>query len=64
MSLVVFVRKRLVEIQYLRTAITNEQRHEFGHLVRDAMRQIGQRHRRELDHSVQRLPFRITTRMI
>ena len=30
---IVFVRKRLVEIQYLRTAITDEQRVEFGHLV-------------------------------
>ena len=30
---VVFVRKRLVEIQYFRTTITDEQREEFGHLV-------------------------------
>ena len=30
---VVFVRKRLVEVQYLRTTITDEQRQEFGHLV-------------------------------
>src|SRR6266542_2547443 len=37
---VVFVRKRLVEIQYLRTTITDEQRHEFGQLVRDTIRQI------------------------
>jgi hypothetical protein len=37
---VVFVRKRLVEIQYLRTKITNEQRHEFGQLVRGTVRQI------------------------
>jgi hypothetical protein len=29
---VVFVRKRLVEVQYLRTTITDEQRQEFGHL--------------------------------
>ena len=27
---IVFVRKRMVEIQYLRTTITDEQRHEFG----------------------------------
>ena len=31
---VVFVRKRLVEIQYLRTTITDEQRQEFGQLGR------------------------------
>src|SRR5438445_12889366 len=37
---VVFVRKRLVEIQYLHTTITNEQRHEFSQLVRDTVRQI------------------------
>lgn len=37
---VVFVRKRLVEIQCLRTTITDEQRHEFGQLVRDTIRQI------------------------
>jgi hypothetical protein len=30
---VVFVRKRLVEIQYLRTTITDEQCAEFGCLV-------------------------------
>ena len=29
---VVFVRKRLVEIQYFRTTISDEQREEFGHL--------------------------------
>jgi hypothetical protein len=34
---VVFVRKRLVEIQYLRTTITDEQRREFGHLVEDTI---------------------------
>ena len=32
---IVFVRKRLVEIQYLRTTITDEQRAEFGRLVED-----------------------------
>jgi PD-(D/E)XK nuclease superfamily len=37
---VVFVRKRLVEIQYFRTTINNEQREEFGHLVRDSIRRI------------------------
>lgn len=37
---VVFVRKRLVEVQYLCTTITNEQREEFGHLVEATIRQI------------------------
>jgi len=37
---VVFVRKRLVEIQYFRTIISNEQREEFGHLVQDSIRRI------------------------
>src|SRR5213592_4502288 len=37
---VVFVRKRLVEIQYFRTVISNEQREEFGHLVRDSIHRI------------------------
>jgi hypothetical protein len=37
---VVFVRKRLVEIQYFRTTITDEQREEFGHLVLDSIRRI------------------------
>ena len=37
---VVFVRKRLVEIQYFRTAISDEQREEFGHLVKDSIRRI------------------------
>jgi CRISPR/Cas system-associated exonuclease Cas4 (RecB family) len=37
---VVFVRKRLVEIQYLRTAISDEQRQEFGHLVEDTIARI------------------------
>ena len=35
---VVFVRKRLVEVQYLRTTITDEQREEFGRLVEDTIR--------------------------
>ncbi len=37
---VVFVRKRLVEIQYFRTTISDEQREEFGHLVQDSIRTI------------------------
>jgi hypothetical protein len=37
---VVFVRKRLVEIQYSRTTITDEQRNEFGHLVEETVRRI------------------------
>ena len=37
---VVFVRKRLVEIQYFRTTITEEQRDEFGRLVDDTIRRI------------------------
>jgi len=37
---VVFVRKRLVEVQYLRTTITDEQRQEFGHLVENTIRRI------------------------
>ena len=37
---VVFVRKRLVEIQYFWTTITDEQRHEFGQLVEDTVRRI------------------------
>jgi PD-(D/E)XK nuclease superfamily len=37
---VVFVRKRLVEIQYFCTTITEEQREEFGRLVDDTIRRI------------------------
>jgi hypothetical protein len=37
---VVFVRKSLVEVQYLRTAITDEQRQEFGRLVEATIRRI------------------------
>ena len=40
MAQVVFVRKRLVEIQYLKTTITDEQRHEFSQLVHDTIGQI------------------------
>jgi CRISPR/Cas system-associated exonuclease Cas4 (RecB family) len=41
---VVFVRKSLVEIQYLRTSITEEQRQEFGRLVEGAIRRIQSAH--------------------
>jgi hypothetical protein len=37
---VVFVRKRLVEVQYLRTTITDEQRQEFAELVEDTVHRI------------------------
>jgi hypothetical protein len=37
---VVFVRKRLVEVQYLQTTITEEQRQEFGHLVEGTIHRI------------------------
>ena len=37
---IVFVRKHLVEIQYLRASITEEQRHEFASLVEDTVRRI------------------------
>ena len=37
---VVFVRKRLVEIQYFQTTITDEQRQEFGQLVEDTVQRI------------------------
>jgi CRISPR/Cas system-associated exonuclease Cas4 (RecB family) len=37
---IVFVRKRLVEVQYFRTTITDEQREEFGQLVDDTIRRI------------------------
>jgi len=37
---VVFVRKRLVEVQYLRTTITDEQREEFGRLVENTITRI------------------------
>src|SRR5438045_8556244 len=36
---VVFVRKRLVEIQYLRTTITDDQRRAFSDLVHSTIRQ-------------------------
>jgi hypothetical protein len=37
---VVFVRKRMAEVQYLRTTITDEQREEFGDLVENTIGQI------------------------
>ena len=37
---VVFVRKRLIEVQYLHTTISNEQRQEFGNLVVDTIHRI------------------------
>lgn len=37
---IVFVRKRIAEVQYLRTAITEEQRQEFGQLVEDTIERI------------------------
>ncbi len=37
---IVFVRKRMVGIQYLRTTITDHQRQEFGNLVEDTIRRI------------------------
>ena len=37
---VVFVRRKLVDIQYLRTTITDAQREEFGELVRNTIHRI------------------------
>jgi hypothetical protein len=51
---VVFVRKRLVEVQYLKTTITDEQRQEFGDLVQNTIRQIESGH--FLPHSGIRFP--------
>jgi len=39
-AMVVFVRKRMPEIQYLRTAISEEQRREYGELVKQTIEQI------------------------
>jgi PD-(D/E)XK nuclease superfamily protein len=39
-AFVVFVRKRLPEIQYLRSTISDQQRREFGQLVEDTVAQI------------------------
>jgi len=51
---VIFVRKRLIEVQYLRTTITDAQREEFGALVEDTVRQIQTGH--FLPHSGIRFP--------
>ncbi|MBZ5684372.1 MAG: PD-(D/E)XK nuclease family protein [Acidobacteriia bacterium] len=51
---VVFVRKRLVEVQYLRTIITDEQRQDFGQLVEDTIGRIESA--RFLPHSGVRFP--------
>jgi len=51
---VVFVRKRLVEVQYLRTTIPDEQRQEFGHLVEDTIQRIESAH--FMPHSGIRFP--------
>jgi hypothetical protein len=51
---VVFVRKRLVEVQYLQTTISEEQRQEFGLLVQDTISQIESA--RFLPHSGVRFP--------
>ncbi len=39
-ALVVFVRKRIPEIQYLKATISEEQRQEYGRLVTETVRQI------------------------
>ena len=39
-ALVVFVRKRIPEIQYLRTSVSEQQRRDFGQLVEDSVQQI------------------------
>jgi len=51
---VVFVRKRVVEVQYLQTTITEEQRQEFGELVQDTISRIESA--RFLPHSGIRFP--------
>ena len=53
-SMVVFVRKRRPEIQYLRTTISEEQRQEYGALVQDTIAQIESA--RFLPHSGVRFP--------
>ena len=40
MALVVFVRKRIPEIQYLRTSVSEQQRRDFGLLVEDSVQRI------------------------
>jgi hypothetical protein len=51
---IVFVRKRMVEVQYLCTTITDEKRQEFGDLVENTIRQIESGH--FLPHSGIRFP--------
>jgi hypothetical protein len=51
---VVFVRKRLVEVQYLHTTITDEQRREFSQVVEETIGQIESAH--FLPHSGIRFP--------
>jgi hypothetical protein len=53
-AMVVFVRKRTPEIQYLRTTIPDAQRREFGVLVEEAIQQIETAH--FLPHSGIRFP--------
>ncbi len=53
-ALVVFVRKRIPEIQYLRTSISDAQRQEFGQLVEVSISQIEAGH--FLPHSGIRFP--------
>jgi hypothetical protein len=43
-AFVVFLRKRLVEVQYLRAAITQEQRDSFGAMVTNTIQQIEAAH--------------------
>jgi hypothetical protein len=53
-AMVVFVRKRSPEIQYLRTTISEEQRQQYGELVLDTVQQIESA--RFLPHSGIRFP--------
>jgi hypothetical protein len=53
-AIVAFVRKRLPEIQYLKTSISESQRQEFGELVRTTVTQIEAGH--FLSHSGIRFP--------
>ena len=41
---IAFVRRRMVEIQYFRTIIAEQQREEFGHLVEDTVQRIESAH--------------------
>jgi hypothetical protein len=57
---VVFVRKSFVEVQYLRTTITEEHRKEFGRVVEDTIRRIESA--KFLPHGEIRFPQNPTTR--